>query len=169
VQVVLDPTPDTRAAFVGKASTQRTWGWVTVAVGGAVLAGGATFFLLNGPKKSDAQGEYDAALKEQDHPTSMGICDWRNGFGGGSSEACSAVVTQKYNALQDKKHLGTYSLIGAGVGAAVAVLGVYIVASGDNPHKYDRERPRTDAARPTIVPTVSWGGDARALGVAGVF
>jgi hypothetical protein len=165
VQVLLDPTPDTRATFVSKAMTQRTWGWVTVGVGGALLAGGMTYYFLNQPKKDDAQTAYDAALHERD--TLSGICDWPSGKG--SVEACNAQLDQKYNTLQDKKHLSNYALIGAGVGAAVAGVGVFIVASGDSPHKYDRERPSEGSARIRAVPTASFWGGGGTLGVAGVF
>jgi tetratricopeptide (TPR) repeat protein len=157
---VLDPTPETRADFVGKTHSQRTYGWVAVAAGGAVVAGGLGYFLLNQSSESDAQSAYDAASLVRSNQT--GICDTRTTAG--DADRCNATVQSASDDLQAAKRRSTIALIGAGAGVVIAGVGAFLLLSSDDPHRYDR-KSKEELARVRWVPR---GGFAPGGGWAGL-
>ena len=143
------------------ATSQRTWGLV-VTVAGVVIAGAAAGFLVwNAGQKSDAQSALDAASTQL---TSMqGICAVRTALG--DSAQCNQGVLDAQSTLSSDKGRDAFGYVGLGVGAAAAGFGLYLFFSSDDPHRYDRSRPSTEARAQALRPLVL--GDARG-GVAGV-
>jgi hypothetical protein len=168
VNVQLDPTPEYRTRFASRASTQRTWGIVSI-VGGVVLAGaGAGLALYDAKQRSDGMAT-QAAIKALSVRGSMSICD-RGGDTTTPAYAmnCSEPFAAASSKIDDANTRDIVAFAAVGVGAAATVLGVTLVVLGDNPHKYDSNAPRDVAAR-RIVP-MFWklpGGGL--LGVAGVY
>jgi hypothetical protein len=165
VSLVLDPTADTRADFVSHAKTQRTWGVIALAVGGAVTIGGITYFIVNQSSKSDAQTKSDDL--EQQFATKTGICDIASGLS--SADNCN---NQRQAALDDvnaAKSRSNVALIGAGAGVVIAGIGTYLLLSSDDPHRYDRRSNQDELSHLRVTPfaTVLAGGGF--AGVQGTF
>ena len=57
VDVVFEPTPDTRASYVASAESRRTWSWVTVSGGVAIAASGVVLALVENGKLPSARTE----------------------------------------------------------------------------------------------------------------
>jgi hypothetical protein len=135
LRIVLEPTPDTRVAYVSGASSRRTWSIVTMVVGAAVAGGGTALALVAQSQLGDAQTQLDAqqALRQ---PNMM--------CGAGMGHADMPECTGPYDDAQSKvdtlHNERTAGWIGAGAGGAVFVTGLVLLLTGDNPHRYD-ERP----------------------------
>jgi hypothetical protein len=153
VKVVLDPTPDTRAAWVSRTTSQRTWGIVAVASGAVVAAGAVGFLVWNGHQRSDAYTKFDAGEAQLEART--GVCDTMSTEG--NAAACNAAVTGPQSDISDANTRAAFGYIGLGVGVATAGLGVVLLLTDGDPHRYDRA-----GASATWSP---WGwGDARGGG-----
>lgn len=176
VRIGLDPTPETRATYVSKAKSQRTWGWILAGAGVLVGGGGAGWLVVNGKKKSDKQATYDEAVDQQSHGRASGPCTWNKApVNPGDSitfatpEACNAQADDAKSALDTAKKQDLFGWVGIGVGAASLVTGVVLLVTSDDPHKYDRKASDELAAEPRLVP-MGWalpGGGG--MGLAGTF
>lgn len=176
VRIGLDPTPETRASYVGRAKSQRTWGWILTGAGALVGGGGAGWLVVNGKKKSDKQAAYDEAVDQQSNGRPSGPCQWNKApVNPGDSvtfatpEACNAQADDAKSALDDAKKQDLFGWIGIGVGAASLVTGVVLLVTSDDPHKYDHKASDELGSGPTLVPT-AWalpGGGG--MGVGGTF
>jgi hypothetical protein len=162
VRAVLEPTPDTRAAYVSRTTSQRTWGIVATAGGLAIVGGAVGFLVWNSGQKSGAQNDLDAA--EANVQNKVGVCNTASIQG--DAQKCNQPVLDAQSRLNDANGRDVIGYIGAGVGGAVALLGAYLLVSNDSPHKYDRtEHDAANAWRPLAWWTVGGGG----VGVAGGF
>lgn len=139
IRVTLEPTPETRQNYRSTASFHRTWGWVGV-IGGAAIAGGsAAFNLISVSKqKSDAQSELDAANAKLDQDVAP--CDSSNGYAPQNDDGveCLSVIRDARNKLDAAKTRGTIGYVGIGVGGALAITGVVLLLTGNDPDKYER-------------------------------
>jgi hypothetical protein len=165
VSFVLDPTPETRADFVSKAHAQRTYGWIALAAGGAVLAGGLGYFAVNQSSVSDAKASYDAALQQGFAKT--GICAVMGAFG--DAAQCNELQQSTYDDWQAAKTRSTIALIGAGAGAVIAGVGAYLLLSSDDPHRYDRRSHQEELSRVRLVPVAELTPRGSYWGLAGAF
>jgi hypothetical protein len=162
VPVALEPTPETRERYESVASFHRTWGIIGM-IGGVVIGGtGAVLSVIGGGNLEDAEAEL--AGLDQKLADSVPPCDWRNGFMAedGTSTQCD---TARANAQQDidgAKTLRAVGYVGIGVGAAVAVTGLVLVLTGDDPGRYERPRaPGANRRRPRFA-VVDGPGEAGA-------
>jgi len=160
---VLEPTPETRADYVSKATSRRTYGWIAVAAGGAVALGGLGYFAINQSSKNDAQSKHDQL--ELDFEMMSGVCDLPNGA---SADACNNARQSALDDLNAAERRSTIALITAGVGAAIAGVGAYLLLSGDDPHRYDR-RPSGEMGRVWLVPSAALAPSGGWAGVTGSF
>jgi hypothetical protein len=160
VRVVLDPTPDTRAAYVSRTTSQRSWGIVSVVAGLVTVGTGVGILVWNVGQVSDAQNTYNAVAASIANPAPGSVC-----YSAGTTfnkDACNAPL----NTARDRINAGNgwnvagYSVLG--VGAAALVLGGYLLFSNDDPHRYDRTSGG-GVARGSVVP-FAWG-DPRGAGV----
>jgi hypothetical protein len=157
IHAALDPTPDTRAAYLSRTASQRTWGILATA-GGAVIAGAAAGFLVwNGGQKSSAQNDFNAANANLQNR--VGVCDTASAEG--DANACNQTFLDAQSKLNDAKGRDVFGYVGVGVGAAAAALGVVLLVTNGSAHEYDR--PVASAARPSLLPSL-WG-DSRGVGV----
>jgi tetratricopeptide (TPR) repeat protein len=163
VSIALDPTPEMRELYVGRARSQRTWSWIGIG-GGLALAGGGTGFLVyNSSAKTDARADYDAAVGRLRREE--GVCDTRGTSG--DAKACNDAVLAAQDKLDSAKGRDVIGYIGIGVGAAVTGLGLYFLLTGDNPSKYDK-KPQTDVLG-SLTPRFAVGPGSAALAVSGIF
>jgi hypothetical protein len=122
-------------------------------LGGVAVAGGSVGFLVwNAGKISTAK---DGLASTQSEPA----CDIRNG---GFADQCNADVSAAQSTLDSANSRNIFGYVGLGVGALAAGLGVYLLVSNDDPHRYDKPHSEGIAKRP-IVP-IAWG-DRRGGGV----
>ena len=135
INVALEPTADYRADYVSSASSRRTWA-LGLGVGGVVVAGAATGFLLyNGGKVADAEQAFDSAFAEADaacNPMSTKDC-----------EQLQAIAGIREEDLGTKRSHQALGWVGVGVGAAALTTGVVLWLTGADPHRYD-PRPESD-------------------------
>jgi hypothetical protein len=164
VAVTLEPTPETRQIYVNHASSTRTWSWIEIIGGAAIAAGSAGYIALNAKSKDDAQAELDAKVAQR--ANKVGICDTA---GGGDADQCNKQVEDANSRLNSAKSRTTLGFVGAGVGVAVATVGVVWLFTGDDPHKYDRKPAGGESIARSLRPTVSFGSHAQMLSVSGSF
>ncbi len=166
LRVVFDPTPETRAAYLSKTSSQRTWGIIS-GVGGLVLAGGAIGFLVwNGQQRKTAHDDEDTAELNIQNPVPNGICDKR---GANENPAqCDAPLLDAESRVNDANTRDIFGWIGVGVGAGAAVLGAVLLVTNGSSHRFDRDRPQ--ASRGFVLPT-GWsdGRGGGGVGLVGAF
>jgi hypothetical protein len=142
VPVVLEPTPETRERYESAASFHRTWGLVGI-IGGAVLGGaGASLSIVAASQQNDGEAALDEVDRKLDQ--SEAPCDFRSGFesSGGTPAQCDEARNDAQNEIDSAKALGIAGYVGIGVGAAVAVTGLVVLLTGDDPNKYERTPAR---------------------------
>lgn len=131
VRIELEPTPETRADYVSRTTSQRTWGIVAVGGGALVAAGSVGFLIFNASEESDAESKYDAeALKHEPG----GSCDPDQGLQTDECRTRLGLALDDLKSIRDREKFGW---IGLGTGAAVAALGVYLLVSNDDPDRYE--------------------------------
>lgn len=163
VKIALDPTPATRAAYVSKTSSQRTWGIVVTVAGAAITAGAIGFTIWNEMEKSTAQSDFDAAKTIYDQRT--GVCDIAHGM---DPQVCDAFVNTRQATLDNANQRAPFGYVGIGLGVATTAVGVILLLTNGDPHRYDRSAAK--AAIRWITPTLSWDGrGATGLALGGAF
>jgi hypothetical protein len=163
VHVDFVPTPEKRAAYVSSARFHRTWGIIGL-VGGVIIGGGGTAWLVaNKSNKDDTRAEYEHALVVLDssqyndgraiRPCAiLGPPASEPGGQTNSQEECDAFVAsarQKFDSAKSKDVIG---FVGIGVGAAVAVTGLVLLLTGDDPGRYDKPPSNKLSRRPPPGP-----------------
>jgi hypothetical protein len=169
LRILLEPTPEFRAHYVGRAQSQRTWGWISVVAGAALAAGGA------------ALAAYDAKQRSEGDSTIRGInamavrhsgelCDPAGDTGSATYQTlCAMPYANATTQVSDANSRDGIAWSGVGVGAAAVALGVVLLLT-DDPHKYDGPAPPPEnSAVLRAWPTawMSWG--AGGVGVAARF
>jgi hypothetical protein len=160
VRVDLQPTPEKRAAYVSGAKSQITWGWVAVG-GGALVAGGAAGFLIwNYGEESDAKDEH-AAVQAR--------CEAEAASGGGASDVCLVELGLKIDKLDSIRGREKFGWIGGGVGIVAIGTGIFLLATADDPDRYEPKEESDVFGRVRVVPTgwVTAGGGG--FGLTGAF
>ena len=150
VRVVLEPTPETRKSYESSARFHRTWGWLGVIAGAALAGGGGALFAVGSGKKSD--GESQLANRESLLNENQSPCNWRDDYiskltGASSKSDCDKLRSDATDKVNSGKTQRTIGIVGLGVGAAVAVTGVVLLLTGNDPDKYDRPEPEKLGAR----------------------
>jgi hypothetical protein len=133
VRVTMQPTPDTRVAYVERTHRQCFWGRLSAGVGAAVAGTATVFVLVNGKSLGNAKKERDAvdALFVRDSGRDCDPSLQQKDF-------ClqrQADAYDKTNKLQLQQNIGYVAL---GIGAAALVTGAVLLLSNDDPHKYDQ-------------------------------
>ncbi|MBK9001890.1 MAG: PEGA domain-containing protein [Myxococcales bacterium] len=165
VRIALEPTPEYRAKYEKKARLFQTWGWVGVA-SGVVLAGAGTGFLIwNDGVKDDKLAESteaDRLRQAKEGP----FCDpkWTPSP---KPEDCDKQVSAAIDEYDAARARDVFGWIGIGAGGAALVAGTVLLLTGDDPNRYERERP--EMAKPRVLPALWRREGATTLGVIGAF
>jgi hypothetical protein len=168
IRVLFDPTPETRATYMSKTSTQRTWGIIS-GLGGLVLTGGSVGFLIyNGQQRKTAHDDEDAAEFLINNNPKGTICDKSLFTTQQAVQACNQPALDAQSRINDADTADIFGWIGLGVGAAATVLGAVLLVTNGSSHRFDRDR--TEASRGFILPT-GWsdGRGGGGLGLVGAF
>lgn len=163
VRVELEPTPETRAAYVGRTTSQRTWGWVAVGGGAAIALGSAAFLLVNGKQESDAESDFDT---EADKHEPGGECDAATG---NQTDECKKRLDLALEDLEDVRGREKFGWIGLGVGGAAAAFGAYLLLSNDDPERYEPSRESDVFGRLRVTPVGWTSRNGGGIGVIGSF
>jgi hypothetical protein len=147
LHLLLEPTPEWRAAYVNRTSRQRTWGWVSTLTGLAIVGGSVGFLVWN-------QGQLDAAHNDAVRLNNAAAnnvppCDVASGT---NISQCNQQITQDNSNVTSDGQRAYVGYVGIAIGAAAAVFGTYLLFSNDDPHRYDPKEKGADVARRTIVP-----------------
>ncbi|MFO0678695.1 MAG: PEGA domain-containing protein [Polyangiaceae bacterium] len=166
VKVDLVPTPEKREAYVSNARLHRTLGIVGIGAGAAVAAGSVVFLVVNGGSKSDAQAAYDEIVK-QSIAGSGERCDPRSQ----QPDDCVPTLDSRKKDLDAAKSRDVIGYVGAGIGGALVVAGIVVLATGGDPHKYDRDGAKANAAKGGITwtPTGWFSATGGGGGLVGAF
>jgi hypothetical protein len=161
VHVDLEPTPEKRAAYASSASFHRTWGIIGLAGGAAIAGGGVAWLLVSAGNStvSQAQAEFDQATAIQGKASNIGLplgdpnapqhpCATHGAATGDPDQTaddpdvCTAYVqgyaTTLNNAKKTDSRNKVIGFVGIGVGAAIAVTGLVLLLTGDDPGRYDK-------------------------------
>jgi hypothetical protein len=140
VKVTLEPTEETRVAYVSRATNQRRWAWATIATG-ALLGGVSAYFYF------DNRSELRVARSDFEDARAMlapgGQCGPTVEF----TEHCAQVISRANDRLDHAEHRRDLTLIGLGVGTALLATGVVVRLLAADPHRYDFDSPAQDPQR----------------------
>jgi hypothetical protein len=162
LQIALQPTPEYRAHFTGRAQAQRTWGWVSTIAGAVILAGGASLVAYDATQRSDGNSTRNRLLSQNARNlTPPAVCD--PGQDADTYQTnCADPVNAATSKVNDANTRDVYGWTGVGVGAAAAALGVILLVTAEDPHKYGGGSP---GWLPTFWASPGGGG----AGFAGAF
>jgi hypothetical protein len=150
LHVDLIPTPEKRASYESSAKFHRTWGIIGIISGVAIAGGGTAWLFVNKSSKDDALAEYNRRLAIQassqysdgrairpcatlgppandPHPNDLN-----------STDQCNTFVDEAKSAYDSAKSKDVVGYVGIGVGGALAVTGLILLLTGDDPSRYDR-------------------------------
>jgi hypothetical protein len=167
LHVLFEPTPETRATYMNKTSSQRNWGIITGAAGLVITGGAVAFLLWNGQQRTQADG--DLATAEFDianHAPPKGPCDTVSQPG--NLYQCNQAALNAQSRINDADTRDIFGWVGVGLGAGVTVLGAVILITNGSSHRFDRDRPA--AAKGFVLPT-GWsdGHGGGGAGLVGAF
>jgi len=164
VRVVLEPTPEYRQRYEKKARLFNTWGWVGV-IGGAVVTGAGVGFLIWNQGKKDGYIEEGELWRDKidahsvKPPPSPDPCP--------NTEYCNQRLQTAIDSYDRAKARDLFGWITVGVGGGALVAGTVLLVTGDDPKRYERERP--ELGRRRFVPLLSRRDGVTTLGLAGDF
>lgn len=163
VRVQLEPTPQYRMDYQRKANLFRSWGWVGVIGGSAAVGVGTGYLIWNKGKKDDALSDADLAKSNRDRK--VGVC--ATGTQQGNPDECNRQVDVALEIYDNARSRDVFGWVTVGVGAAALATGTVLLLTGDDPHRYELERP--EIAKPRVLPTLFRDGKSTGLGVVGWF
>jgi hypothetical protein len=164
LHLLLEPTPEWRAAYVSRTTRQRTWGWVSTATGLAIAGGAVGFLVWNAGQQNASQN--DASRLSAAETSSVPPCAWRQG--GTSLSQCNQQIAQDNSDAASAGQRAYVGYVGIGLGAAATLFGLYLLLSNDDPRRYD-PKDKASAAAGTIVP-FGWRDPGGAgVGLRGLF
>ena len=160
--IALDPKPESGELYVGRARSQRNWGWLSVGAGVVIAGAGTGYLLYNAGAKEDARADRDAAVARL---TNMeGVC--KQGSAEGDADKCNAAIRDTQNQYNSVKSRDVIGYVGLGVGVVATGIGLFLLITGDNPNKYDK-KPTPDVLG-SITPRFAVGPGSAAFAVSGV-
>ena len=156
--VTLEPTPDTRAAYVAHARGVRTWGWTGVIAGGALAVAGGVLAAVEWKPTSDARAARDQLFAPGQ------VCD--TPAGESASTACLDHLGPANDSVNSHLLWRNAGFITAGVGVAAVAVGSYLLATGDDPSRYDARAYHARVAPDLLVGVAA---NRLSVGLAGRF
>lgn len=136
LNLILEPTPETRVTYAADANRSRNNAYITMGVGGGVALAAGGFLLWNLTNKASAQEGFDALFDD---------CM----SGAEKPEVCQQLANR--NSTVNTAHsLDVVGGVGLGLGLIAVGTGLTMLLSADNPNKYDAKVSDTLALRPVI-------------------
>jgi hypothetical protein len=163
VRVTLEPTPDFRSHYISHAQAQRTWGLAGVIGGAAVLAGGIGLVVYDGQQRADGTAKQQSIVAQN---VPGGACDKAQDMGTPLFQMnCVAPLTVANAKVDDANTRDYVGWSAVGVGGAATILGLVLLVTSDDAHKYDTPKSAPDGSAslhlvPTFWTTARGGGAA---------
>jgi PEGA domain len=165
VRAAFEPTPDFRSRYVGRAQTTRTLGWVSLVAGAVVAASGAVLVVYDAQQRNDG----NATINRLQSQSGMNqVCDSHMEYSLYQQECLNPVATAT-SQVDDANTRDYFGWGMVGVGAAGAALGVVLLVTGDDPHKYDAPPPAQTVGRLSPVPAFWATRGGGGLSLSGAF
>jgi hypothetical protein len=164
VRIELQPTEETRSAYVHHASAQRRNAWITMAAG-AVVVGVGTYLILQGQSDQRSAGNAQASL-QIDLTTPGGKCyvpPQGVALSTPAQDECNARYDHANDLSNDAKIMKWAGWATVGVGGAAIVTGVILRLVADDMNKV------TVAASPQLQPFAWTQPQGGGFGVIGRF
>ncbi len=137
VRVTLQPTQDTHYYYVQRANTARAWAVAAVSAGFAVALAGGTLALTRHLSLDEARRYLAGEQREQDVPMNGGECDRSLGLSEEMALICDDRLQAAHDGVRVRERLRLAGFVGVGVGLLAMGTGVFFLANGDDPRKYD--------------------------------
>jgi len=151
VTVDMIPTPELRAAYRSRTTSQRTWGYITTGVGAALTIGGATYLIINKHQHDDKEAAFQQQLARA---KPGGDCDATTQ----TAPDCDVALKLALNDLDTVTSHQKYGWIAGGVGVATLGLGIVLLVTNDDPNRYE-PKPESDVfGKLTLAPMFVPGG-----------
>jgi tetratricopeptide (TPR) repeat protein len=167
VDIALAPTPETRLAHVDEVRTQKLWARMAIGAGLAFTVAGGALFVWTQTSIPDLQRELDAARADY-MLGSKGECDTASDLSNPMRARCEQRIADADDELAGRETLRIVGGVAAGVGLAGTALGIVLLLSADDEHKYDRA-PSDPYARRRLQPSVWATANGAGLSVRGAF
>jgi hypothetical protein len=164
LNVVFEPTPETRASYVASASGRRTLSWVVIGVGAALAAGGFTLAVVENNQLPKDQAAYNLANSNLMLMSADPACNLSSALTDAQIATCRAALDDANNKVNTDQTLRLTGYIAGGVGAATLVTGVVLLLTGDDPHKYDEKPAESIAGGWRVLPSIGVRGFALSAG-----
>jgi hypothetical protein len=132
VQINLEPTAETRLAHDRSVRSHRVFGYSFAIAGVATLGAGLAYVLYNASAKASAEDAYERIIYESE-PGSGRRCDPKQ-----PALGCRAELDARVDAFDAAKRRDVYGYLAAGAGLVSSVVGVVLLATAADAHKYDR-------------------------------
>jgi len=167
-RLILEPTPEFRAHYISRAQAQRSWGLVSVIGGAAILAGGIGLVVYDGQQRADGSAK-QRSIVAQNVPS--GVCDKAQDMGTPVFQMnCVAPLNAANAKVDDANTRDYFGWSGVGIAGAATILGVVLLVTSDDAHKYDTPKSAPDgSARLQVTPTFWTTRGGGGAGVAGSF
>jgi hypothetical protein len=146
VRVTLRPTAETHASYVQRANAYRGWSVALLSAGIAAALGGGALALTRQLSLPEARRRLDEERREQEVPMNGGECDPSLPLNEAMVGVCDGRLQAAYDAVWIREQIRLIGLIGLGAGLAAAGTGIFLLANGADPRKYDALA--TEPARP---------------------
>lgn len=159
LRATLVPTPETRNAHVESVQAQRRWGVIATVGGGALMLGGAVVGVWAESSLPELERELQSA--ERSFTSGSGTdCDTREDLTT-MRPVCIARVEDAAARLDDRALLRTLGFVGLGTGVVAASIGIVLLVSNEDEHKYEHaETAPPIALTPWLGPDLT-GASAR--------
>ncbi|MDX2054477.1 MAG: PEGA domain-containing protein [Polyangiaceae bacterium] len=170
LRVVLEPTLETRDQHKSRARFHQVAGWAGVIGGGLLAGGGAALGFTTAPDKDRADrqlADIQAKSANNEPPCDAGFAAEANQpLGMRGSYWCDKSFADAQSKVDSADTRMLIGYIGAGVGGAVAITGVVLLLTGDDPDKYEHRSAATGGKRTRIALTPGPGDVGYALSLA---
>jgi len=130
VDLELRPTPEYLADYVRRAKRTRAASYATMAIGPALLVGGAAVLIWNVGPRREAEAAYDDEV-ESVETSVMGDC--------GGNQECEDRLNAYYDDYRTRIGIDAAGWVGVGVGGALLTTGILLRVLGKDPKRYATE------------------------------
>lgn len=150
VRISLVPTPETRLALLDRVQARKRWGSLAAGGGLAIALGAGALAIWSHQSLPGLERNLDAAVGNY-ALNSGGDCDRATDLTSMEEAICLVRIEEANERVSNRRLTRTLGAVGAGVGLAAAAVGLYLLLTNDDPHKYDRAAAPGSAPPPALT------------------